>query len=79
MNLNYSTSSVGYVQVVLTDEQGKEILGIGEQDAKKMAGDKIDEKVLWSSGKSLRELDARKVHIKFILKDADLFSFRVWE
>lgn len=79
INLNYSTSSVGYVKVVLLDEKGNEIPGFGEREAKKMMGDKIDEQVLWSEGKSLNKLNNRKVRIKFILKDADLFSFGVWE
>lgn len=79
MDLNFSTSSVGYVKVVLTDEFGKEIPGFGEQDAKKIIGDKIDAQVAWSSGKSLSSLKDKTVRVKFILKDADVFAFGVWE
>lgn len=79
IDLNFSTSSVGYVKVVLTDEFGKEIPGFGEQDANKMIGDKIDAQVAWSSGSSISSLRNKTVRIKFILKDADVFAFGAWE
>jgi hypothetical protein len=40
--INFSTSSVGYVKIILLDEKGKEIPGFGEADFVKLTGDKID-------------------------------------
>lgn len=77
MKINFSTSSIGYLKVVLIDERGKEIAGFSEKDAVEMRGDKIDGAVSWKSGKSLTELSDKTVRIKFIVRDADLYSFEI--
>lgn len=79
LDLNFETSAIGYVKVVLLDKEGKEIDGFGEQDAKKLVGDKIDETVTWTSGNSISTLKGQQVQIKFILRDADIYAFGVWE
>ncbi len=76
-NLNYSTSSIGYIKVVLLDEKGNEIKGFGETDAERLAGDKIDGAVKWKSDKALKDLSNSPVRIKFIARDADIYSFAV--
>lgn len=78
-NINYSTSSIGYVKVVLLDENGKELPGYGEADAEKIVGDKIDGEVKWKSGKTLKDLGGKNVRIKFIARDADVYSFGVFD
>jgi len=78
LNINYSSSSIGYVKVVLLGADGKEIPGFGEADATKLTGDKIDYKVAWKSGKQISNLANTPVQIKFILRDADLYSFGVF-
>lgn len=75
--LNYSTSSVGYVKVVITDKNGKEIPGFGAADAPPIVGDLIDAGITWKSGKTIRELSGKTVRIKFISRDADIYSFAV--
>lgn len=75
--LNYSTSSIGYVKVLILDEKGQEIPGFGLEAAVEMKGDQIDEKVTWASEKSLTQLKDKYVRLKFIMKDADLYSFRI--
>jgi hypothetical protein len=76
-SINYSTSSVGYVSIVLLDERGAELPGFAAQDAEKIVGDKIDAKIKWKSGRTIKELGNKKVRIKFIAKDADLYSIEV--
>lgn len=76
-NMNYSTSSIGYVKVILLNEKGKEIPGFGEADAERITGDKIDGEIRWKSGKTLKDLANTKVRIKFIARDADIYSFAV--
>lgn len=79
LQLNYSTSSIGYVKLVLLDEAGIEIAGFGEADAPTICGDLIDTNIKWKSGKQISELNNRTVRIKFILRDADIYSFGVFE
>ncbi len=76
--LNYATSSIGYVQIVLLDEEGKEIPGYGLANAIKMQGDRIDEKITWLGDKTLKELAGKTVRIKFVIRDADVYSFGIF-
>jgi len=77
LDINYSTSSIGYVKVVLLTPDGKEVPGFGEADAQKIAGDKISYNVTWKSGKKISDITT-PVRIKFILRDADLYSFGIF-
>ena len=76
---NYATSSKGYVKVVLLNEDGTEMPGFGEADAIEMVGDKIDGEIAWKSGKNMQDLEDTEVRIKFIAKDADIYSFGVFD
>jgi len=76
--LNYSTSSIGYVQVVVLDEKGNEVSGFSQADAPKICGDMVDATVTWKSGKTLRNLNNKTVRLKFILRDADIYSFGIF-
>lgn len=79
LKANFSTSTKGYVKVVILDEKGKALPGYTEADAIPAIGDKIDGTISWQSGKRLQELNGKKVRIKFIVKDADLYSFGVFD
>ncbi|MDF9798925.1 hypothetical protein OKW21_004188 [Catalinimonas alkaloidigena] len=79
LKANYSTSTKGYVKVVILDEKGNEVPGYGEADAIPAIGDQIDGTLSWQSGKTLQALGGKKVRIKFIIKDADLYSFGVFD
>jgi hypothetical protein len=76
--LNYSASTVGYVKLVLLDEKGREIEGFGEASAAVMTGDRIDAPVVWPNGKTIRNIANTMVRIKFIARDADIYSFGVF-
>lgn len=72
---NYATSSVGYVKVAVLDENGKAIAGFEESEL--LVGDQIDGLVSWKNGKTVNELGDRKIRLKFIVRDADLYSFAI--
>jgi hypothetical protein len=78
LSVNVATSSVGYLKVVVVDEAGQELAGFGEKDAEEIAGDMIDRVVTWKGGKTLADLGGKPVRLKFILRDADLYSFGVF-
>ncbi len=79
LNVNYSTATKGYIKIVLLDDNGKEIPGFGEADAVEVTGDQIDGKITWKSGKNIGELVNKKVHIKIIARDADIYSLGVFD
>lgn len=77
--LNFSTSSIGYVKILFLNEFGEEIDGFSEKDAVKIVGDKIDFPVSWNNDRTISELYGEKVRIKFIMRDADVFSFGIFD
>jgi hypothetical protein len=77
LSLNLSTSASGYAKVVLLDESGNELPGFGEAEAKELVGDAIDITAAWKTAARLETLRDRTVRIKFLLRDADLYSFAV--
>jgi hypothetical protein len=77
--VNLATSSIGYVKITILDEGGGELPGFGEADAEELAGDEIDRPVKWTSGKGITELAGRTVRLKFYVRDADVYSFGVFE
>ncbi|MBO9595111.1 MAG: hypothetical protein J7599_19560 [Niabella sp.] len=77
LTLNFSTSSIGYVKLILLDETGKELPGYGAADALVLRGDRIDGEVRWKSGKSLADVGTRPVKMKWVIRDADIYSFEV--
>ena len=76
LELNYSTSAVGSVQVELQDAEGNVIPGYRLADCPEKFGDEIDGVMSWNEGPSVGDLAGRAVQLRFVLKDADLYAFR---
>jgi hypothetical protein len=72
--LNLSTSAAGSVQVEIQDEQGKPLRGYALADMDLLFGDELDAVVKWKSGNDLSKLSGTRVRLRFVMKDADLFS-----
>jgi hypothetical protein len=76
MVINFSTSAAGYVKVELQDEKGKAIKGFDLKNSQKIVGNEIEKKVTWKGSPNLRALNGKPVKIRFVMGDADLYSFR---
>jgi hypothetical protein len=74
--MNYSTSAAGSVQVELQDAQGVPLPGFALADSEVMYGDSLEQPMLWRGGPDLRALAGAPVRLRFVLKDADIFSLR---
>ncbi len=74
--LNYSTSAVGDLRVELQQADGRPIDGYALADAAQVVGDQIERVVTWKGRSDLSALAGRPVRLRFVIKDADLFSFR---
>ncbi|MBI1388169.1 MAG: hypothetical protein GC154_06950 [bacterium] len=72
--LNYSTSAAGSVWIEIQDLEGNPIEGFTMGDFDELAGDQIERTVSWG-GSDLGQLAGRPVRLRFILKDADVYSF----
>ena len=76
LELNLSTSAAGSVRVEIQDDTGKAVPGFALSDCPELIGDSLARDVHWSDGKTLQQVAGRPVRLRFVLKDADLFSFR---
>ncbi|MCH2590737.1 MAG: hypothetical protein MK004_19875, partial [Planctomycetales bacterium] len=74
--INYSTSAAGGVWVEIQDAAGKPIRGFAQADCHEVFGDEIERVVTWTDAETVSRLASRPIRLRFILKDADLFSFR---
>lgn len=76
LSLNFATSVAGEILVEVQYENGKPIQGFGMKDCYPVFGDTTERTVIWKSGSDLSKLAGRKVRLRFLLKDADLYSFQ---
>lgn len=77
--LNFSTSAAGSIQVEILDQNNQPVPGFTLEDSVPTFGDTIERKVFWKDGKTLSSLQGKTIRIRFVLKDADLFSFQFKE
>lgn len=73
--LNYATSAAGSLQVEIQDENGKALPGFALKDCPLRYGDEIEAAVQWRGG-SVAALAGKPVRLRFVMRDADLFSMR---
>ncbi len=76
LELNYSTSAAGSVRVEIQDADGKPIPGFTLADSSEIIGDEIERMVSWKNSPGLGRLAGTPVRLRFVVKDADVFSFR---
>lgn len=75
--LNFETSGAGSVRVEVQDEAGKPLEGYSLQDCPPLYGDHLRYIVRWGeTGGDLRPLADQPVRLRFVLKDADLYSLQ---
>ena len=77
LELNFATSAAGSLRVELQHENGQPIPGFSLKDCPDYFGDSVDKSIKWNSDASLSTLTGKSVRIRFELKDADLYSFRI--
>ena len=77
LRINFSTSAAGGVRVELQDAKGQLIPGYSLEECPEIFGDAIHHVVRWKGGANVAPLAQRPVRIRFALRDADLYSFRV--
>jgi len=74
--LNYSTSAAGSVRVELQDADGRPIPGYTLDEAQELYGDSTAHHAAWAGGRDVAPLAGKPVRLRFVLKDADVFSYR---
>lgn len=79
LELNFSTSAAGSLRVEIQDAAGKAIEGFALEDCHEIFGDSSARTVSWKNDKSLHSIAGQPVSLRFVLNDADLYSYRFVE
>lgn len=74
--INVSTSGGGSVRVAIQDAAGKPLPGFSAADCQEFVGDEIARTVRWKGGADVSALAGQPIRLRFILREADLFSLQ---
>lgn len=77
--INFSTSAAGSLRLEIQNIDGKLIPGYSLADAPEIIGDDIERVVSWKSGADLSRFAGQPVRLRFVMKDADVYSIRFQE
>ncbi|GAB4153961.1 MAG: hypothetical protein Tsb009_30470 [Planctomycetaceae bacterium] len=76
LTINAKTNKGGSIRVELQDANGKPISGFSAAESVPFLGDTLKHKVAWKSGTDVSKLAGKTIRLRFILKNADLFSLK---
>jgi len=76
LEINYRTSAAGSVRVEIQDAEGKPLPGFAATDCQEIIGDEIERTVRWKGGSDVSRSSGQPVRLRFVMKDADLYSFQ---
>ena len=74
--LNFSTSAPGEIKVEIQGERGVPIPGFTLDEVHPLIGNEIDREVIWKNRENLKALKGRVIRLRFVMKDADLYSLQ---
>ncbi|MCS7158602.1 MAG: hypothetical protein N0A16_12865 [Blastocatellia bacterium] len=72
--INFSTSAAGSIRVEIQDQEGRPIPGFTLADSQEIYGDSIAHVVSWRSGFDVGRFQGSPIRLRFVMKDADLYS-----
>ena len=74
--LNYSTSAAGSIRVEIQSPDGSALPEYGLTDSLPLVGDAIEGAVHWRHGSDVSTLSGKQVRLRYVLRDADIYSMR---
>ncbi|MDA0836023.1 MAG: hypothetical protein O2955_16990 [Planctomycetota bacterium] len=79
LSLNFATSAAGAVRMELQNAEGKPIEGYTLDDCEELFGDTLERTVVWNGSTDVSKLAGKPVRLRFVLNDADVYSYRFEE
>lgn len=79
LHLNFSSSVAGGIRVELQNLDGSPIKGYSIDDCEEIFGDAIERAVFWKGDGNVSKLSGKPIQIRFVLRDADLYSMQFVE
>ena len=83
LHLNFATSAAGSIRVEIQDATGNPLPGFALEESPLIWGDEIEHTVRWershakgTSDKPLARIARKLVRLRFVMKEADLYSLR---
>lgn len=76
LEINVQTAGVGSVRIEIQNEAGQPIPGFTLADCVPFCGDDIAHVAAWKAGSNVGQLAGKPVRLRFVMKDADVYSFR---
>lgn len=76
LTLNFATSAAGDIRVEIQDATGQPIPGFTLNESAELFGDSLSRTVTWKNGRDLSRLAGQPIRLRFVLRDADLFSLK---
>ncbi len=77
--INFASSAAGYIKVEIQDTFGNPVEGFGLESADEIIGDDIERIVTWKGNKDITQFAGKAVQLRFVMKDADLYSIQFTE
>lgn len=74
--LNFATSAPGFIKVEVQNAKGEPIPRYSLQDAEELIGNYIEHPAAWRHGTDVSSLSGRPIRLKFVMKDANLYSLQ---
>jgi len=81
--LNFATSAAGSIHLEIQDADGNPLPGFALEESPLIWGDEIEHTIRWERSHSrattdepLRRISGKPVRLRFVMKDADLFSLK---
>ncbi len=74
--VNFSTSAPGGIRVEIQSPGGQPFAGYALDDSDQLIGNEIERVVTWKGNQDVRPLSGKPVRLRFVMKDADLYSLR---
>lgn len=75
--INYKVHGEGTVRVEIQDESGKALEGFSLEDCDPLTGDEVAAVVHWKGNSDLGASLSQPVRVRFVFKNADLYSFKL--
>jgi hypothetical protein len=75
LEINFVTSAAGGIRVEIQDADGKPVSRYSAADCPEIIGDQIDHVVSWAES-DVANLAGKPIRLRFIMRDADLYSLR---
>ena len=74
--LNFSTSAPGSIRAEIQRPDGQPYTGYALADSDELIGNEIERVVTWRGNQDVGPLSGKPVRLRFVMKDADLYSLR---